>query len=247
VQADSGMASPLLPIGENDESAYGVDWTPTREYVANTAHHLTIPHDAVRETPAVLADLSFEQIPAVEEIGGAAAWTYQRNTVISGIAYWFDLRLGPNQWISNAPGVSPGSWGQLFLPLDPPVEVSAGASIEVGVKPERLKDGAPGWLSWWANTGDAEIRGHEFASMPASFADLHQESPDSVPRLNERGRLEARVLESVDGARSVNQIALEISEASAGLSELEALRLVLRALKRRTESADSPITRSNRE
>jgi protein arginine N-methyltransferase 1 len=238
VKADSGMASPLLPIEEGSESAYGIDWSPTREYVANTAHHLGIPSDAICDPPAVMASLAFDRVPDVEEIGGTASWTYEQDTVISGIAYWFDLLLAPDIRISNAPGVLPGSWGQLLLPIDPPLRVPAGECIDVGVRPERLRDGAPGWLSWWARVGEDEVRGHEFASLPASVADLYEESPDAVPILSEKGRREVKVLSAVDGVRSVSEIARELSEATGGLTEMEALGLVVGALKSRVEVPD---------
>jgi len=238
VKADSGLASPLLPLGEEDESAYGLDWSPTREYVANTAHHLGIPPDATCDPPAVMATLAFDQVPSVEQIGGTASWEVEQDTEISGIAYWFDLLLTPDIRICNAPGALPGSWRQLFLPLDPFLRASAGESIEVGVRPESLRDGAPGWLSWWARAGENEVRGHEFASLPASVADLYAESPDAIPRLSKRGRLEARVLSSVDGVRSVSEIARELAEATDGLTEMEALGLAVRALKSRIEAPD---------
>jgi protein arginine N-methyltransferase 1 len=95
VSADSGIASPMAPLGDTDEVAYGIDWAPTREYVANAVFHLSIPSNAVNKTPAVVADLSFAQLPNVEEIGGTASWTYEHDTDINGIAYWFDLELVP--------------------------------------------------------------------------------------------------------------------------------------------------------
>lgn len=231
-------------LGETDEIAYGIDWMPTREYVANTAHHLTIPASAVNKPPAVLADLSFAQLPEVDEIGGTATWTYDHTANVNGIAYWFDLELTPGEWISNAPGVSPGSWGQLLLPLDPPVSVQAGKPLTIGVKPERLRDGAPGWLSWWASAGGAEVRGHEFASLPASFADLHEDSPDAVPLLNDKGMLEARVLQLVDGKRSVKELAAELTKTVEDLSDSEAVCLVLGALKSRIQGPDLTDTHS---
>ncbi len=236
VSADAGIASPLAPLGKTGEVEYGIDWAPTREYVANTVHHLTIPAVAVTDSPAVLAEISFARLPEVEEIGGTAAWECERDTDIGGIAYWFDLELPNGEWISNAPGVSPGSWGQLFLPLDPPVRVEAGRTLKVEVKPERLRDGAPGWLSWWASADGVEVRGHEFGSLPASFADLYAESPDAVPHLSERGQLEAQALQLADGRRSMREIALKLTEISADIEESDALSLVLAALKNRVRA-----------
>ncbi len=238
VNADSGIVSPLAPLGKSDEVAYGIDWAPTRDYVANTVHHLTVPPDAVSVAPAVLADLSFDQMPTVSEIGGTAGWTYEHDSTVSGIVYWFDLELLPGEWVSNAPGVSPGSWGQLLLPLDPPLFVPAGEKLMVGVKPERLRDGAPGWLSWWAAAAGSEVRGHEFSSTPASFSDLYEESPDAMPSLSNRGMIEAHALQLVDGERAVSDIATELRGVFGDLGEDESLHLVLGALKGKTIRPD---------
>jgi hypothetical protein len=235
VSLESELVRSLAPLGGGDEILYGVDWAATREYVVNTVHHLTVPPDAVTRAPAVLADISLGDLPTVEDLGGKASWTYHHETTINGLAYWFDLELVPGEWISNAPGALPGSWRQLFLPLDPPLVVPAGQSLTAGVKPERLKDGAPGWLSWWTEVGGAKVRGHEFASSPASFADLYQESPDAVPNLNERGRIMATALQLVDGERSVSDIAVALQATYDGLSEAEAVRLVIGALDGKTQ------------
>ncbi len=107
--------------------------------------------------------------------------------------------------------------------------------MTAGVKPERLSDGAPGWLSWWAKAGENEVRGHEFASNPASFADLYQESPDAKPRLSKRGRVEAKALQLVDGERSVREIAADLRATFDGLTEAEAVQLVVGALQGKTQ------------
>ena len=235
VNLELGLVHSLAPLGDKDDIVFGIDWAPTREYVVNTVHRVTVPPDAATQVPAILADIPLGNLPTVEALGGTASWSYERETTINGLAYWFDLELVPGEWISNAPGVLPGSWGQLFLPLDPPLVVAAGESLTAGVKPERLGDGAPGWLSWWATAGGSEARGHEFASNPASFADLYQESPDAIPQLSERGRIEAKALQLVDGERSVNNIAAELKATFDGLSEAEAVRIVIRALAGKTQ------------
>ena len=235
VHLESSLIQALTPLGGADDVLYGVDWAPSREYVINSVHRVTVPPDAVTQIPAVFSDISLSVQPAVEDIGGAASWTYQQETIVNGLVYWFDLELVPGEWISNAPGALPGSWRQLFLPLDPPVVVPAGGSLRAGVKPERLTDGAPGWLSWWANAGGSDVRGHEFAGNAASFADLYGESPDAKPRLSERGQIEARVLQLVDGERSVSDIAADLKATFDGLTLAEAEQLVIRALHGKTQ------------
>ena len=77
--------------------------------------------------------------------------------------------------------------------------------------------------------------GHEFAANPASFADLYQESPDAKPRLSKKGRVEAKALQLVDGERSVSEIAADLRAAFDGLSEADALRIVIGALDGKTQ------------
>ena len=229
------LVQSLEPLGVAGDVLYGVDWAPTRDYVVNTVHRLAVPPDAVTQAPAVLADVPLNTEPTVEDLGGTASWTYQQETTVNGLVYWFDLELVPGELVSNAPGALPGAWRQLFLPLDPPLVVLAGDSLTAEIKPERLRGGAPGWLSWSATASGSEVRGHEFAANAASFADLYQESPDAIPRLSERGRVEAGVLQLADGKRSMSQIAAELMARMDGLSEAEALRLVLETLKGKTQ------------
>ncbi len=238
IRAGVEMDATLTPLGGENEVAYGIDWTPTREYVFNTPIYASIVPDSLASVPAILADTELGGLPSVEELGGTASWVLDEKTEIGGLAYWFDMELVPGEWLSNAPGEIPGSWGQVILPLDPPLMVEAGGELKVGVAPDRLADGAPGWLSWWASSGDVGVRGHEFASEPASFADLYGQSPDAKPSLSEKGRIEVQALQLVDGKRSVREIAAELKGALKGLSEAEVVRLVLDSLDGKTDRTE---------
>jgi hypothetical protein len=150
--------------------------------------------------------------------------------LVTGLAYWFDLELNESEQLSNAPGADPASWGQLVLPLDPPLEVPAGRELHAEVKPDLLPDGAPGWLRWAAVVDGDGVGGHEFLSQPASFADIYARSPDSTPRLSDLGRLHAEVLRLTDGKRTTSEIAEEVRRRRPELSPVAAQCLVIRAL-----------------
>ena len=114
--------------------------------------------------------------------------------------------------------------------------MQVGDRLTLSVKPERLADGAPGWLSWWASARGLEVRGHEFASTPASFGDLYEEAPDTVSHLNDKGAIASEVLQLVDGDRSVSEIAVELRKSRNDLSEADAKRLVVNLLRGKTQS-----------
>ena len=118
-------------------------------------------------------EMSPATLPTSEQLGLAAEWTLDADETIHALAMWFDVQLTPDRWYENAPGSEYSVWGQTILPVFPPLEVRAGESVRVNVRPERHPDGAPGWLSWSVESGDEQRHGHEFAAEPASLGDLY--------------------------------------------------------------------------
>lgn len=222
-------------LGGADDSAYGIDWSCTRDYAANTPRRSHIRPDSLMSQPELIAGVDFAASPETWQLGGGAAWSWENDAVVSGLAHWFDLELSPGEMLSNAPGAEPASWGQLLLPLDPPVCVAAGEELRADVKPELFPDGAPGWLKWSASSGQITRSGHEFASTPASFDDLYARSPDARPRLSTRGAVEAEVLRLTDGARTVREIADRVLTLMPDLTPVTAQCLVIEALVCRLE------------
>lgn len=223
----AGLAAPLI-------DRYGIDWSPVREYVANAAVPLSVPPAALAGPPRPAGTLRFDTPPSAAGIDGRAGWTLERETVIHGMAFWFDLDLGAGETLSNAPGAEPGSWGHLFLPLHPPVVAEAGVVVEAAVGTDPHADGTPRWLRWEVVVGEERRRGHGFGAHPAALGDLVGASPDGVPRLTPRGEAEALVLQLTDGRRTVGQIAGVLAERR-GMPRGEAERLVVRVLRDRIQ------------
>jgi len=212
------------------EDAYGVDWSASREYIANSPVTIPIPARAVVADPYEVGSVQFAGTMENANVRRPAQWMLPSDTVIHGLAYWFDLDLGEGEWLSNAPGAKPGTWGHLFLPVDPPLVVPAGGMLEATVGVDRTPDDLPSWLRWEVRTGGERRRGHEFAAEPASLGDLRTAAADTVPRLSARGRRDLRILGLADGRRSVEEIARAVVEVE-GLPMLEAQRLVVEALR----------------
>jgi SAM-dependent methyltransferase len=229
----AGLAAEVTPFGSAD-TAYGIDWSPSREYVANAPLKRAIAPESLLGPPQSVGRVRFDTAPDAD-VGGRATWRLESEGEVHGLAYWFDLDLGGGERLSNAPGAEPGSWGHLFLPLDPPLRVRAGDEIEAQVRAEPRADGAPGWLGWEAVAGAERRRGHEFAAAAASLSDLTMASPDAVPALGARGATELRVLGLTDGTRSIRDIAREIVAERPDLTQPEAERLVAGVLHNKIE------------
>jgi SAM-dependent methyltransferase len=232
--SSAGLAAEVTPFGSAD-TAYGIDWSPSREYVANAPLRRAIAPDCLLGPPRSVGQVRFDATPDADAVGGRVTWRLKHEAEVHGLAFWFDLDLGGGERLSNAPGAEPGSWGHLFLPLDPPLRVRVGDELQAQVRAEPRADGAPGWLTWEAVAGDERRRGHEFAAAPASLSDLTMASPDAVPVLGARGATELRVLGLTDGTRSIRDIAREIVAERPDLTQPEAERLVAGALHNKIE------------
>ena len=228
--SSAALYGQVAPFGAA-ETAFGIDWSPSREYVTNTPHRIVIDPAALLAEGRSVGTVRLDEPPEPESAFGSAAWTSERDAAVHGLAYWFDLDVGGQQRLSNAPGVASGSWGHLFLPIDPPLEVRAGSQIRATVGWTTRADGAPGWLVWEVEVGEEQRTGHSFRSRPASLADVAEGSPDSVPSLDRHGELELKVLALTDGTRSIRDIAGEMAAERGDLTQAEAERLVAEALR----------------
>jgi protein arginine N-methyltransferase 1 len=228
-----GLVGPLAPDGD---TAYDIDWSPSREYVVNAPLHAPLRHEDLRHEPQVIADVTLYPLPPAAALAGEASWTFERETVIHGLGCWFDLEVGRDVWLSNAPGDDPGSWGYLYLPIPEALTVSRGETLVGRVAPEVTSEGAPSWLTWEVRCGGKRYRGHEFKSFPASLADVLPRSPSWVPQLTDSAQLELQILRLADGTRSVEEIARVLRAGDGAVNLREARNLVAGTLARRTKS-----------
>ncbi|HXV85397.1 MAG TPA: class I SAM-dependent methyltransferase [Gemmatimonadales bacterium] len=215
---------------------HGLDWEATRSYVSNQPHSVTIPLEALLGEGAVLASFAFGEPLDGASLGGEAAVQVRRDGQVHGLAYWFELELGGGERLSNQPGAAPASWGQLYLPVDPPLPVAAGETVRLKVRPERLADGAPGWLAWEVATRSEHRRGHEFQAAPLGLEDLRSASGDVVPCLNDLGRLTVEALALVDGKRTAREITDVLAAQRPGIPRLSLEALVVRQFRGRIVS-----------
>lgn len=231
------------PLDAETDVAYGVDWFPSRSYACNMPMHMPLRGEDLRHEPRVVADIRLDRVPDVAELAGDAVWEFAAETQLHGLAYWFDFEVGDDEWLSNAPGGDPRSWGHLYLPIPEVLTVPAGGRLEAAVAPEVAQDGSPSWLTWRVRSGEEEFSGHEFKSFPAQLSDVVSSSASWVPELHANAEVERRILALADGKRTVDQIAAEIRGTTDAEELEEARNLVLNTLAGRTKVTARAVTR----
>ena len=216
------------PLGAGDV-AYGLDWSVTRDYVTNAVTVGQATENDLGEKPFSLGTFTFSA-PCADALGGCAEWQVSKPMEVTALAYWFDLLLGGEERLSNAPGAEPASWGHCVLPIDPPLAVSRRGVLRADVRREERR-GEPGWFVWEVEFEGERRSGHEFRAFPASVSDLVKTSPDARPRLNDWGRMVGTMLDLVNGERSIREVTAQ-AEALLGpdLSERELETLVASVL-----------------
>lgn len=168
-----------LPPRDGEGRGLGLDWTALRALAANTPRQVTLAPELLLAPPLVSNPIPCLPVPRAEALRVDGAWVAPEPSTVHGLALWFDLEVAPGLWLSNQPSPTPEPWQQLFLPLDPPLEVPAGTRVEAAAWREGSPEGRPEWLVWEVSAGDERRRGHEFAGVPLDLEAL------GLPRLPE--------------------------------------------------------------
>ncbi len=223
-------AMSFAPI--DGERKFGIDWGESRVYAANTPCSTQLKSKSLAAPPTPIGDLWLDRPPDPTALDGEASWRFDNDEVLHGLAWWFDLEVAAGEWVSSRPGKGT-VWGQLLLPLDPPLRVKAGDAVSAMIGREKDGDGVPVWFSWQVAAGGTVVRGHEFASAPASLSDFVSVNPQSVPVLTEEANRERLILDFAVGKMSVGDIAEKLRQDDSQLSESRALRHVTQTLRGR--------------
>lgn len=143
---------------------------------------------------------------------------------LHGIIGWFDMALGEN-WLSTGPSAEPLHWRQAFLPLQDPVRVSAGETIQLGLM--RPQDGE--W-SWRLSVRDFKATHSTFLGQPQSADRVTRMSPLHKPLLNDEGRAALLVLDSLEGEKTLDEIVDRLRAAEGGFRDERTARQFVQKL-----------------
>lgn len=123
-------------------------------------------------TPEALVGRPWDDEPkpvrTLAEKGGyviEAGWSVAHAEEIGGLALWFSLHLPGGRIVDNRPSASGpdvGVWGQLLLPVDPPLSVRPEDHLVAVVERPGAPEAEPRWFRWSVEAHGERRTMHEF-------------------------------------------------------------------------------------
>lgn len=169
--AGGELRSRLFPAGEDGFRRAGLVWSEVRPFLANQPRALELAPGVLCGEPVRTPLFPLLPPPPPSSLCIEGAWVLTEDTGVEALAYWFELHQEGMPPFTTAPGEG-SAWGQLVLPLDPPLEARAGDRLTAWAGPGSSPAGTPGWMAWRAACGGEERRGNEFGAGPEDLTDL---------------------------------------------------------------------------
>ncbi|HXZ81426.1 MAG TPA: 50S ribosomal protein L11 methyltransferase [Terriglobales bacterium] len=138
----------------------------------------------------------------------------ERNGLGHGLCLWFSTQLYENVGFSCAPGAPTRIYGQILLPWPQPMPIETGDRVEVSIS-AHLVSGDYLWrwntTLWRGETMLTELTQSSLPSILISQERLHKSASAYRPELNFEGQIQRFILEQMNGAHSLAEIAEELT------------------------------------
>lgn len=102
-----------------------------------------------------------------------AALKASRSAEVNAIGGWFSAELCEGVALLSGPFDPPTHWGQLMLPLDPPLVCREGDEVRVEITPRVV--GSRSLWAWQARAGEQVRRGDAFSSLLGDARDVSEQ------------------------------------------------------------------------
>lgn len=149
------------------------------------------------------------------DVRGEVQWAVEKEGLAHGILLWFDTVLSEGVEFSNAPDQSELVYGNGFFPLYEPIDLSQDDIVSVKLQANLVGDDYV-W-SWQTmvvtGTGQekADFKQSTFFGLPLTPERLRKRVADFEPQLNEEGRIDLAILQTMSSGASLGEIARQLS------------------------------------
>jgi protein arginine N-methyltransferase 1 len=192
------------------DAGRGIELTAALPLVLNSVYKVRSSKEQLLTEPQLWCSLDY-RMHLNPRAGARLKFRATRSGIAHGVTAWFESQLFENIGFASAPGTLGTIYGQGFLPWLEPVALGAGQEIEVDLN----ADPVGGDYVWRWNTKIAAYKGAPERSFElstfrgAQFTPdrLRKRATDFVPVLSESGRAELWLLEAMNGATSLQDIA----------------------------------------
>jgi protein arginine N-methyltransferase 1 len=155
---------------------------------------------------------------------GEVALAVVRGGRATGLAIWFETEIVPGISFTTAPGQSV-VYNRLYLPLLEPVDVAVGDQARVTVRAD-IQGERWGWDTRIEREGVVlwQHRQATFLGLPTALPELVRSAETSTPKLGPRGAQVLRILQAMDGTRTIADIAAAEPARAVSDENLERVR-----------------------
>ncbi len=179
-----------------------IDFSRARRYAANTLIYDSevLSKAAFLADPRTLLELDFYtcQDPSCQV---EVVYTITESGLCHGWAGWFDMELG-DEWLSTDPRREKMHWSAVMLPLDPPIQLTAGDEVTF-----RFSRPVHGEWSWWVRAGSVTQQHSSAFSTPLGRETIVKRATQYQPALSPRGRAWRDLLARFDGTTTLEEMA----------------------------------------
>jgi protein arginine N-methyltransferase 1 len=149
-------------VGFWRKEQFGLDLSPLAVFASNTMYVANIDTAAFLASPATVISTDLATISNAD-VSGHAHFATARSGLLCGFSGWFRATLAPGIELSNElPGTN---WNHAFLPLESPIAVEAGTSIDIELET------SDGWSwRWRGRIGDRSFDQMTLLSAPPCYA-----------------------------------------------------------------------------
>ncbi|HEX2210784.1 MAG TPA: class I SAM-dependent methyltransferase [Longimicrobium sp.] len=195
-----------------DDGGSGLDLRVPRRAVLNTWAKANIGPGQLLTEPRTWAELDYRTRvdPDVRE---TLEWTVERAGTVHGIGAWFHADLADGASFTTGPLAPEIIYGTAFFPLLEPVPVAAGHAVQVELQARLVAED----YVWVWNTAVRRADGSRVAFRQSTFLsqistpeDLRRRAHDYRPALGEDGEIDRWVLQRMDGAATLEEIARDV-------------------------------------
>ncbi|MBZ5659098.1 MAG: 50S ribosomal protein L11 methyltransferase [Acidobacteriia bacterium] len=199
-----------------EHNGLGQDLGAARKLVVNEILKARFTPAQMLTEPLVWATLDYSTMES-PDVQGELCWSIQRDATGHGIAVWFESELADGVHFSNAPGEPETIYACMFFPWLNPVPLAAGQRVRVDLLAKLL--GSDYFWRWTTKVGSMEspekiITQFDQSQLHGSIlspAALHRGASTFVPQISEKGRMQQRTLELMDGSAPLEEIAKRLA------------------------------------
>jgi predicted RNA methylase len=204
-----------------DHSLPALDHQSVRPFAANTMYYDTAENFQAMplSAPVPLMELDFTTATSAG-CDSLIEVIIEQDGICHGWLGWFQVHL-LDEWLSTGSDAAPTHWRQVFLPLESPLQVTAGEQLRFALKRPEF-----GEWTWTTEHSERRQRQSTFLSQPLSPERLLKASDKYQPNLSERGDAARWLLAKMTGDAPVAQLAIQLQAQFPTIftSDAEALK-----------------------